>query len=1017
MKIKTLHKIPLLIALALLPATMALAQTAGVSGRVTDADTKEPVVGATVVITGTTTGVTTGTGGSYELRNVPAGASLTFRHIGYADEVVPVGTRTEINVGLKANAEDIDQVVVVGYGVVRKRDLTGSVASVKSDEVVRMSSASVTGALVGKVAGVQITNAGGGPGDGTNVVRIRGGNSISGSNDPLWVVDGFIAAGGAATTPPEDIESIEVLKDASATAIYGARGANGVILVTTKRAKSGQARSAKVTFRTYMGAEWMVRQQKLMNGPETYDYWNAFDPAYIDNRVDPQADFDWVGEATRNAMKQSYYASVEGGTKEYSYNVSAEYMYNQGVIRANSDLKRLNIRAAFDFNLSEKVKMGITARYRNTEENAVGNGSFYQMILRMSPLVSPYNTDGSYNYCLNPGNLDDANGVDIYSNNGKNIKGNPMQYLMERRTQGSGGMLSAQAYLNFTIARDFVFRTEGSFMRNNKWDRSYSPSTLDVMTPAKLAQNEGLAYEWVNTLTYKKVSGDHSINVVLGQTAQIDVNNSLSGGNLYFAADGYEWNNLSAGNPVELSDITVGSGYKKSTMLSFLARANYVYRDKYLFTVSGRADGSSKFAKNNKWAYFPSAAVSWRLGEERFVKSLGVFDNLKLRASVGVTGSEAISPYQSLGLLSSSTGFFSSTTKDPYGTTMKIYRAMDLANDNLSWESTTQWDLGLDMSLLGNRLHVTFDYYDKITRDLLLNVPLSPETGYDVKIANVGEISNRGFEVTLSGMPVSGRNFQWNASLNFSRNRNEVVSLGDATRIDRSTGDMPETIYLEVGRPVGVIYGWVTNGIWQTAEDIANYPSRSGDKPGDFRIMDTNRDGYIDSRDKVALGDPNPKFTFGVGNTLVYKNLELSFFFSGAYGGDVVNFNKHKLMVDDARDHDLVNYWTAENHSMTHTSPGNTNVGKMLDKHIEDGSFIKLRNVTLRYSLPRAWVRSMRLSSFTLFVTGTDLWTVTGYSGVNPEANLSAGSNTQLGIDYSTYPVSASLIGGLSFTF
>lgn len=1006
---RTLSRLVSLMCLLIVGAGSASAQTQRISGRISDSESGEPIVGATIVIVETGTGTVSDVEGNYALTAKPD-ARLSVSCVGYKSLSVDVKSRTRIDLALKPAAQNIDEVVVVGYGVVKKRDLTGSIASVKSEEVTRTSASGLSGALIGKVAGLQISSVDGGPGDGTQVIRIRGGNSINGSNDPLWVIDGFISAGGASSVPFEDIKSIEVLKDASATAIYGARGANGVIIVTTKRGEAGQT---TVQFKSYVGAQWISRSLPLMNARQTYDYWNAFDKNYLDSRVDPSQNYDWVDATTRVGIKQNYYASVSGGRKGMTYNVSAEYNANQGIIKYNSDASRLTLRGTFDFELCRKIKAGITTRYRHSVENTLGNGSFYQLIVGMSPLVAAYNPDGSYNMNLNPGNLDSAVGVDLYSS----VKGNPIQYIREAEAPETGKLLNLQAYVNYEPLENLVFRSEASYMQNNKWSASYMPSSIDATTPAKLQHAEGISYEVVNTLTYMKDFGRHRLNAMVGQTIQSDKNVSLTGSNKYFAADGFTWNNLGAGNPVELKDITAKSSYKRSTILSFIARINYSYADKYLLTVSGRADGASKFSKNHKWGYFPAAAFSWRAGEEEFIRNLNLFDNLKIRASIGMTGSEAINPYQTLGLMSSSQILIGSTADAPYGTLSKIFVSDDLANDNLSWETTIQYDLGLDMGFFKNRLTASFDFYNKDTRDLLFSVPMNPESGYDVKLSNIGKINNRGVEFTLEALPFAGKHFSWSTNFNIAHNRNRVVSLGGSQKIDQSPGDMPETIYLEVGRPVGAIYAYVTDGVWQTTEEIENYPHRSSDKPGDFRIVDTNRDGYIDSKDKVRVGDPNPKFTFGWGNTLTYRNFELSFFFAGSYGNDVINFNKHKLMVDSGRHAELVNYWTAENGSQTHTSAGNSNVAKMIDKYIEDGSFIKLKNVSLVYNLPKSLLKKLRLKRVSIFVTGTDLWTLTGYSGINPEANQAGNSNTLLGIDYSTYPLSASLVGGLNFTF
>lgn len=990
------------------------AQNIQVSGTITDGDLKETLIGVNVLLDGSSTGVISDINGNYTI-NAPANGVLVFSFVGLDTKRVPINGRTRIDIVMSSNMQKLEEVVVVGYGIVKKKDLTGSVGSVKAEELSTVVSSNIGEALAGRVAGLHASTTSGDPGN-TPVIRIRGGNSISGSNDPLWVIDGFISAGGASTISSEDIESIEVLKDASATAIYGARGANGVILVTTKKGKAGKV---SIDFKATVGAQWQNKKPSLMNSEQTIEYWNAFDPNYLDQNINAQTNTDWIDELTRTAMQEEYYVAVNGGNEKITFKVSTDYLKQNGIIKYNSDYQRANFAARVDFDINKYIDAGVNVRYRYTKKNALGNGSIFQLAQNMSPLVKPYNEDGSYNLSLNPCNLNDKNGVDLYKDNGNGVKGNPIQYLRERENPMHTKMFNLQGYINAKILKDFVLRSEISLTTINDWIDMYSPSTLDIKTPSQISVEESVAYEWVNMLSWKKdFNSTHSFNAVIGSTIQGEIVRGASAYSRYMPIDGFKWNSLGSGNPIELSDIKVKSNYVKSTIASFLARINYVLKDKYLFTFSGRADGASKFSNNNKWGFFPSGAFSWRMSEEKFIKDLNVFSNLKLRTSYGLTGSEAIKPYQTLGLMEANSAFISSSSNAPFGTTTTIYHPALLENPNLTWETTAQWDAGLDLGFFNNKLTVSIDYYQKETRDLLLEVPVALESGYDTKLSNVGKVSNKGFEFTISTTPILKKNFCWTSEFNYGMNKNKVVSLGEAQRIDQAPGsDMPETIYLEVGKPMGIIYGYVTNGIWQNAEEIANNPHRSSDKPGDFRIIDTNKDGKIESNDKVAIANPNPKFTFGFNNTFSYKNIDLTVFFSGAYGHDVLNFNKHKLMVDNMRHADLVHYWTPDNHSNTHTSAGNSNVAKMIDKYVEDGSFVRLKNLSIRYHLPKSLTSKIGINKLSVFLTGTDLLTITKYSGFNPEANQSGDSNTMLGIDYNTYPTKASISGGVTLNF
>ncbi|WP_373176732.1 SusC/RagA family TonB-linked outer membrane protein [Bacteroides eggerthii] len=995
-------------------AQTMFAQNIQVSGTITDGDLKETLIGVNVLLDGSSTGVISDIDGNYTI-NAPADGVLVFSFVGLDTKRVPINGRTRIDIVMSSNMQELEEVVVVGYGVMKKKDLTGSVGSVKAEELSKVVSSNVGEALAGRVAGLHASTTSGDPGS-TPVIRIRGGNSISGSNDPLWVIDGFISAGGASTISSEDIESIEVLKDASATAIYGARGANGVILVSTKKGKAGKV---NIDFKATVGAQWLNKKPSLMNSEQTIEYWNAFDPNYLDQNINAQTNTDWIDELTRTSMQEEYYMAVNGGNEKITFKVSADYLKQNGIIKYNSDYQRANFATRVDFDINKYINAGVNVRYRYTKRNALGNGNIFQLAQSMSPLVKPYNEDGSYNLALNPCNLNDKNGVDLYKDNGNGVKGNPIQYLRERENPMYTKMLNLQGFINAKILKDFILRSEISLTTINDWIDMYSPSTLDIKTPSQISVEEGITYEWVNTLNWKKdFNRIHSFNAVIGSTIQGETTRGASAYSRYMPIDGFKWNSLGSGNPIELSDIKVKSNYVKSTMASFLARINYVFKDKYLFTFSGRADGASKFSDNNKWGVFPSGAFSWRMSEEKFIKDLNIFSSLKLRTSYGLTGSEAIKPYQTLGLMESNSAFIGSSSNAPFGTTTTIYRPVLLENPDLTWETTAQWDAGLDFGFFDNKLTVSIDYYQKETRDLLLEVPVALESGYDTKLTNIGKVSNKGFEFTISTTPILTKNFCWTSEFNYGMNKNKVVSLGGVQRIDQAPGsDMPETIYLEVGKPVGIIYGYVTNGIWQNAEEIANNPHRSSDKPGDFRIIDTNKDGKIESNDKVAIANPNPKFTFGFNNTFSYKNIDLTVFFSGAYGHDVLNFNKHKLMVDNMRHADLVHYWTPENHSNTHTSAGNSNVAKMIDKYVEDGSFVRLKNLSIRYHLPKSLTNKIGINKLSVFLTGTDLLTITKYSGFNPEANQSGGSNTILGIDYNTYPTRASISGGVTLNF
>lgn len=991
-----------------------------VSGTVSD-QSGVGLPGVNILIKDSQTGATTDESGKYAIEIADRPATLVFSFVGYISQEIAVGNQTSIDVVLKQDDKLLNEVVVVGYGVVKKRDLTGSVASIGSTELKEQPVSSFNQALQGRVAGVQVTNSSNAPGGGITI-RVRGGNSISASNDPLYVIDGFPVtnpdpASGAnnsvvypnplAAINPNDIESIEVLKDASATAIYGSRGANGVVLVTTRRGKEGQA---TVDFEAYYGVQQITKmldmataeehtaakneQLRNLNFAERYGNPNG---AYPKKPAEYGIGTNWQKEIFRTAPIRNYQVSISGGTDKIRYLISGNFFNQEGIV-ITSDFKRFTSRVNLDAKISKRVKVGTNftiSRSTNNSVNETGSSSLVGLALRASPASPVFDANGNYQLL----NVGPGSGFSSVANPVAVAKTSTNTLLTDR--------ILGSVFTDISIAEGLTARVSlGADVLNTRRNLFYTPQTLIGNTVNGYgsngsANNLNLLNE--NVLTYSRTRGSHAFDIVAGVTFQSNREERAYAEAQDFPSYSLGANNIGMGN----KPLPPRSALNKWGLNSYLGRVNYRLSDKYLFTVTGRIDGSSRFGTNNKYGFFPSGAFAWRVSDEAFMKSVKAVSDLKFRVSYGVTGNDGIGLYNSLSQYT--------TSRTVFGDLEALAsQASRIANPDLRWEKTAQFDLGFDLGLLGNRLLLTADYYIKKTSDLLLPVELPATTGFTTVTRNIGSLVNRGFELGINTVNLDGA-LKWKTNANFSMNRNEVLKLNNADQIFTANS------IVKVGESVGSFYGNVFDGIWQTAEQIkaAGNLARAGDLPGAIRYKDINGDGvFNEATDRQILGNGLPKFIFGITNNFTFKGFDLSVFIQGVQGNKILNDTRKSMETSDPSDNLLRTViegaWRTDKPSNTLPSIRQWRSTGTDSFYIEDGSFVRLKNVSLGYVIPfkPGWIKRVRA-----YVSGQNLVTLTKYRGFDPEVNSNFSSNTQYGLDSYAYPAARTYTLGASLSF
>lgn len=999
-----------------------------VTGKVLD-ENGDPVIGANVVEKGTTNGTVTNIDGNFTL-NVEDNAVLQISYIGYLVQDINSAGRNSLDIVLQEDTKTLEEVVVVGYGTMRKRDLTGSVSSIKSEDIQRSPVTSLDQAIQGKAAGVQVSQASSAPG-GRVMIRVRGGNSLSSSNEPLYVVDGFpVSAGGSAggngtaqnplaTLNTADIASIEILKDASATAIYGARGANGVVLITTKRGDIGRPR---VTLDAYYGVQTVAKKLDMMNAQEYATLVNEARANDGQSPVFPNANnlhyfpdisslgkgVDYQDEVFTSAPTQNYNLSVVGGNEGIRYSIGGGYFGQDGIIK-NSDFNRASFRSNLDIKIvpTLTVSTNITASHSwangmpSEGDGGGGTGGVVHGAVVMPASVPIYDEDGNYTM-TNP-------------TPGSTPSNNPVATVNHYKDNQEIDRFLGSVDASWEIMKDLTLKiTFGADMstanRAFYWPKqTHRGSTKNGEANQRYRKDASYLNE--NILTYNKVFGDHSLNVVGGYTWQVFHYKYFEASSTGYSTDLYLANNLGAGTTYGQP----GSSRTQSQLASYLGRVNYIYKDRYLFTLTARADGSSKFGENNKWSFFPSFAVAWRASEEAFLKDLDWLSNLKVRVSYGKTGNQNIDSYKSLAMLG--------TMNYPLGGTLNSgVGPNNIPNPDLKWETTATTDGGVDIGLFNNRLSLVVDYYYKKTTDLLWNISTPSSVGFSSIFKNIGSLENKGIEITL-GADVFTREFKWNTQMNWSRNRNKVLEIPGYTPSTQGTlsGHLKVNgSWLEPGLPVGVWNLLKYDGVFQDEAQLAAGPrSSANDKLGDARFVDKSGDGKINyTDDRMIVGDPNPDFIYGWTNNFSFKGFDFSVYLQGSYGNDIINIQRAETNISGPwgnQRREILNRWTPTN-TNTNIPRARVTVDPLLlqsDWLIEDGSYMRVKTMTLGYTFGK--VRFM--NSLRVYVTGQNLFTITDYSGFDPEVNSQGNSNLQLGVDYNAYPSAKSVLFGVNISF
>jgi len=1003
-----------------------------VTGRVTNA-AGEGLPGVTVLVKGTTIGTATDVNGNFAI-TVPEGSTLVFSSVGFMRQEVPVGNTTAFSIQMKDDTQSLKEIVVVGYGTQSRQELTTAVSSVNGAALARQPVAGFDQALQGQAPGVQVTAPSGAPGAGINV-RIRGNASLSLNGSPLYVIDGIpvlpdyqqeLTSNSQRLNPlntinPNDIESIDVLKDGAAAAIYGVRAANGVVVITTKKGKAGQA---QVGLNVYYGRQYLRKKLDVLNSRQFAQEYNEIlanagrPPGFTDLNNLPPYDTDWQDAIFRPADIQNYQLSVSGGTDKTRYYISGGY-FNQAGINIQSGFDRYNFKINLDQHVTDRFRLGTTLNLSRSHTNgtvrseaALGNSGTVLGALTQIPTVPVRNADNTYG--TNPFTLSD----------------NPVGNLLETSNQAIVYQALGNVYGEFDILKsltlktslglDFRTQSENTFYSRNYPGTSSSPA--EVRGSANTAANQQVIWLLENTLTYNKTFNDkHNLTLLGGQSMQASDRFTSGAGTRGFSSNAVPY--LNGGSTA--SGIP-GSYADQWSLLSFFGRAIYNYDERYLATVSFRADASSRFSGANRFGYFPAVSLGWRVSKESFFPQDGVVSDLKLRGSYGANGNQEIYTYQRFSRYSLGSNYQGGGTSVLGGITQS-----DIGND-VRWETTAQYNAGIDLSLFNNRLTFNFDAYNKRTTDLLLGVTLPQSTGAGnlSVIQNVGTIQNRGIELGLITNNVNGQNgsFGWSTNFNVTANRNKVIDLGT---LPNEKGEQVPRNFIggysiqQVGSPLGVFYGYQVQGIVQSDAEGATLPKQNSlaPKAGDIRFVDVNGDKVINDADRTVIGNPNPKYFAGVTNNFTFKGIELSVFFQGSFGNDIYNQNRTITEGQTTalnQSTAVLNHWTPTNTNTDIPRPvfgdpnGNNRVST---RFIEDGSYVRLKNLTLAYNLPANLVKHAALKNLRIYGTAQNLVTWTKYSGYDPEVSADPFSTTGFGRDFGVYPQSRTYTVGLNATF
>lgn len=1008
-----------------------------------------PLSGARVLLIGTSNSTATNEKGEFTIR-LNRGNNLEISYMGMKTQVIQVTTNAPLHIRMEQEVTEMDEVVVIGYGEVQKRDLTGAIGSVKASDFEDQPIADVNQALQGQLAGVNVMNTSGTPGGGLDI-QIRGISSLSSSTNPLYVVDGNAIQVGmnSESNPlsfinPSDIESIDILKDASAAAIYGSRASNGVVLITTKSGKSGKAR---LTYNLKAGSQHVFNRMDVLSGREFAELaMEARNNTWVDRgnsefdadnlrpanlSIQAFRDFldsgkegtDWQDAIFREAWFQDHQLSVSGGNNTMKYLFSGNFLDQQGVVK-RSGFKRYSARANVEATVNPRLRLGIRLSPTYTDQDflrATGryhdaNGGIIQGALLMNPMLDIYDPESYTGYTMG---INQPYGM-------ANVE-NPVAKVDMLKDWRRNFALLGNAYADYKLSKLFTLRgTAATTIRSMRSDRIV-PSTIGSYARRPPRENaivseQNIIYNFQTNvqLSYNQRFGKHRLSGVAVQELQMNQQNNM------YARASDTWtdelitvdNNLNAYQREGYSAIT------EWALSSWIARMNYNYDDRYLLSASIRADGSSRFKQ--RWGTFPSAALAWRISNERFMQHIDWLSDLKLRTSFGVTGNNSIGNYTYISLLSGSSYVLGSGGE----TIIPGVRLGTPGSDELSWEQTRQVDVGTDMALFNNRISLTVDYYNKQTRDLLLNLQVPGAMGFTNVMTNIGKIENKGWEFNIDSRNLTGK-FKWSSGLNFSLNRQKVLALGpEGDPLWGNSVFFENTHYTEIGKPMGQFYGLKVIGIYQNQQQVDELPSvHQGaivSRPGEFIFEDVNKDGEITVDDRTVIGNVQPDFVFGLKNSFSYQKFTLNVLIRGSYGGDVMNMNygdTHYLMNTNF-DRSALNRWQSE------SEPGNGKTPRVarLDRatlgastvnssFIQDASFLNIQNVTLRYDFSPRLLQKMKVEKLGAQVSVQNLYMLTNYTGYNPEGGINMGSTLAPGVDWGRYPLSRTFTLGINCSF
>ncbi|MEO7048277.1 MAG: TonB-dependent receptor [Ferruginibacter sp.] len=1000
-----------------------------VQGKVSDED-GAPLKGVSVSVKGTDRGTLTDLYGSYLLKVISPGKVLIFSFVGFKTVEVQVSNGPVINIVLRKNIVAMGEVIAIGYGTVKKGDVTGSISSLSSKDIGISPVSNSAQILQGKVAGVSVVSTSGAPGADVNV-RIRGLGTIN-DNNPLYVIDGM-PFDDMRDINPADIANIEILKDASASAIYGSRGANGVVLITTKRGSTG---ATKVTLESYVGVSSPWKNPKQLDASQYYDMIHMANqnggtvvPANLETEYQKGYNTNWWDEYTQSGITQNYFLSASGGTEKAKYAVSGGYL-NQGGIIAKSNYERFSFRSNVDFAVSNRIKAGVNLGFTSALRGTISEGARYSFGLiseglDMDPLVPVINPNADVN--------DPDYEFNKYASTTVTDASNPVALIARTFNTSKRNRLIGNTYVDITLLDGLIFRSNLGLDVNNYNTYGYAPryylnpseNSANSTVSRGLANAQGLV--WENTLGYtKRIGNNHNLSAKVGFISEEHKNEGFSGSKQGTLYNDETFRVLSAAATSD--QITGAKG--SNALLSYLGRVNYSYKDKYLVTATYRIDGSSRFAQGNNWGQFPSLALGWRISQESFFKKLnaGYIDNLKFRLGWGRIGNQNIPDNAYLSLVSGG----NSRRYVLGGTVLQGYSPSNIGNPNIRWETVEQTNIAFDLSMFQNRFSMSADYYIKNTNDMLLNVPLPYYSGYpNDPWSNAGAVQNNGIELQFNYRNTVS-DFRYEAGLNFTTIKNKVVSLGSQGAIFGGQSRLGTVTKTEVGHPIGSFFGFVTDGIFQNQSEIA-----AGHQPlaipGDFRFKDiagepdangkpSPPDGVINEYDKTYIGSPIPDFLIGFNLNLKYKSIDFSVFLQGSYGNQIYSatklFTYGPVGYFNVSEASYVKAWHGPGTSNTQPIISSTNANDNYRNstfYVENGSYLRIKNIQLGYTLPARTLKAINASNLRIFLSGENVFTFTKYSGLDPE--LGSSTLLDVGVDYGVYPQSRTFMAGISLNF